>query len=65
MESPPRDDFRSASDDPDPFGQDDFEVIDDIDDRAPDPTLNRGGRRVLLLTLLIISILVLLALQLL
>ena len=42
---------------------DDFEVVDDIDDRAPDPTLNRGGRRVLLLTLLGISILVLLALQ--
>jgi serine/threonine protein kinase len=42
---------------------DDFEVIDDIDDRAPDPTLNRGGRRVLLLTLLGIAILVLLALQ--
>lgn len=42
---------------------DNFEVIDDIDDRAPDPTLNRGGRRVLLLTLLGIAILVLLALQ--
>lgn len=43
--------------------EDDFEVIDDIDDRAPDPTLNRGGRRVLLLTLLVIAALVLLALQ--
>ena len=42
----------------------DFEVIDDIDDRAPDPTLYRGGRRVLLLTLLGIALLVLLALQL-
>jgi hypothetical protein len=41
----------------------DFEVVDDIDDRAPDPTLNRGGRRVLLLTLLSIAILVLIALQ--
>ncbi len=63
VESPPRDDFRSASDDGDPFGQDDFEVIDDIDDRAPDPTLSRGGLRVLLLTLLVIAGLVLLALQ--
>ncbi len=42
----------------------DFEVVDDIDDRAPDPTLYRGGRRVLLLTLLGIALLVLLALQL-
>lgn len=42
---------------------DDFEVIDDIDDRAPDPTLYRGGRRVLLLTLLGIALLVLLVLQ--
>ncbi len=63
--NPPRDDFQSTSDDQDTFqtGQDDFEVIDDIDDRAPDPTLNRGGRRVLLLTLLVIAALVLLALQ--
>jgi len=49
--------------DQDSFEQDDFEVVDDIDDRAPDPTLNRGGRRVLLLTLLVIAALVLLALQ--
>lgn len=49
--------------DQDSFEQDNFEVVDDIDDRAPDPTLNRGGRRVLLLTLLIIAALVLLALQ--
>ena len=42
---------------------DDFEVIDDIDERAPDPTLYRGGRRVLLLTLLGIALLVLLVLQ--
>ncbi|CAA9563195.1 MAG: hypothetical protein AVDCRST_MAG86-944 [uncultured Truepera sp.] len=41
-----------------------FDVVDDIDDRAPDPTLNRGGRRVLLLTLLGIALLVLVALQL-
>lgn len=40
-----------------------FDVVDDIDDRAPDPTLNRGGRRVLLLTLLGIALLVLVALQ--
>lgn len=51
------------TEDQDSFEQDDFEVVDDIDDRAPDPTLNRGGRRVLLLTLLVIAALVLLALQ--
>ena len=45
------------------FG-DAFEVDDDINDRAPDPTLYRGGRRVFLLTLLGIAVLVLLALQL-
>lgn len=45
-------------------GEPDFEVIDDIDDRAPDPTLYRGGRRVFLLTLLGIALLVLAALQL-
>ena len=57
-----------GADDPD-FDHDskhdpEFEVIDDIDDRAPDPTLYRGGRRVLLLTLLGIALLVLFALQL-
>jgi len=52
--------YRPAPDDRD---DEDFEVVDDIDDRAPDPTLHRGGRRVLLLTLLVIAILVLLALQ--
>ncbi len=57
------DDFGTDFDDDD-FDTDDFEVIDDIDDRAPDPTLYRGGRRVLLLTLLGIALLVLLALQL-
>lgn len=39
--------------------------FDDVNDRAPDPTLYRGGRRVLLLTLLGIALLVLVALQLL
>ncbi len=39
--------------------------FDDVNDRAPDPTLYRGGRRVLLLTLLGIALLVLAALQLL
>ena len=55
-----------GADDPDhdPDHDPDFEVIDDIDDRAPDPTLYRGGRRVLLLTLLGIALLVLFALQL-
>lgn len=38
---------------------DDF---DDIDDRGPDPTAVRGGRRVLLLSLLVIAVFVLLAL---
>jgi len=52
--------YRSA---PDNRDEEDFEVVDDINDRAPDPTLHRGGRRVLLLTLLVIAILVLLALQ--
>lgn len=37
--------------------------FDDVNDRAPDPTLLRGGRRVLLLTLLGIALLVLVALQ--
>ena len=61
---PPGDDFQSTADDQNTFHEpDDFEVVDDIDDRAPDPTLNRGGRRVLLLTLLVIAALVLLALQ--
>lgn len=41
---------------------DDFEVFDDIDDRAPDPTVPRGGLRVVLLSLLVIATLVLLAL---
>lgn len=61
--NPSRSLVRDGERDPDGF-EDAFEVVDDIDDRAPDPTLNRGGRRVLLLTLLIIAILVLLALQL-
>ena len=53
----------SASRD-EPDFDDAFEVDDDINDRAPDPTLYRGGRRVFLLTLLGIALLVLLALQL-
>lgn len=49
---------RSRRLDPD----DDFEVVDDIDERAPDPTAPRGGLRVVLLSLLVIATLVLLAL---
>jgi hypothetical protein len=44
------------------FELEDFEVVDDIDDRAPDPTVPRGGLRVVLLSLLVIATLVLLAL---
>jgi len=42
--------------------EDDFEVIDDIDDRAPDPTVSQGGRRAALLSMLAVATLVLLAL---
>lgn len=48
---------------PAPDLDEDFEVVDDIDERAPDPTLSGGGLRVLLSTLLVIAIVVLIALQ--
>ena len=48
---------------PAPELDEDFEVVDDIDDHAPDPTLSGGGLRVLLSTLLVIAIVVLIALQ--